>query len=238
MRAEAASERKAHQKPAVRRLADDGGAQRLRYRPVLIKRGANGAGARWNHPSWAAPQEARISEIRGDQFVGTSAGASVNLHGGNLDQVAVQIECSEKCGLVASNAGFNPLRRIFVHKECDFHWAIMPPKPHGPPCRVIGTASIGKIERHDPVCSVGANRAPARAGRAHQRTEPTRPPKVPAASRCFRLGSVTNATQEGSSILACPDFAAHCGTRATTNQLRMKGQYRTHQTIIALSPAA
>jgi hypothetical protein len=84
------------------------------------------------------------SEIRGDQLVGTFSSASVNLHGDGMDQVAVRIERSEKTCLVSSDAGLDSPQRILIHKKRSLHRAVMPPKPHGAPCRVVGAASIGK----------------------------------------------------------------------------------------------
>jgi hypothetical protein len=48
-------------------------------------------------------------------------------------------------------AGLDTFQSIFIHEKCSFHRTVMPPKPHGPPCRVVGAASIRKIERHDAV---------------------------------------------------------------------------------------
>jgi hypothetical protein len=85
------------------------------------------------------------SEIRGAQLVGTFAGAHVNLHGNCVYQFTVRIEHSEESRFVASYAGLDPFQRIFIHEKCSFHRAVMPAKPYGPPCRVVGAASIGKI---------------------------------------------------------------------------------------------
>ena len=134
--------------------------------------GYRGGMARFRRAPWLTFEGAKpTSEIRRAQLVGTFAGAHVNLHGGCVYQVAVRIERSEKPGFVASNARLDPPQRIFVDEKCSFHRAVMPPKPHGPSCRVIGAALIGKIERHGPVTllesnTVGADRPTNLANRS------------------------------------------------------------------------
>ena len=93
---------------------------------------------------------APASEIGRDQFVRAFAGAHVDFHGGRVDQFEVRIERTEQPGLVASQARLDSPQRIFIDEKCSLHRAVMPPKTHGPPRRVVGSASIGKIKRHDP----------------------------------------------------------------------------------------
>ena len=47
-----------------------------------------------------------------------------------------------------TDAWLNAPQSIFVHEERSLHRAVMSPKPHRPPRRVVGAASIGKTERH------------------------------------------------------------------------------------------
>jgi hypothetical protein len=77
------------------------------------------------------------SEIRGDQLVGTFASASVNLHGGGMDQVAVRIERSEKPCLVSSDAGLDSPQRILLAQ------------PHliGPSCPKTARPAVSRRRR-------------------------------------------------------------------------------------------
>jgi hypothetical protein len=93
----------------------------------------------------------RNSKIRGNQLIRAFAGARVNPRRSCVYQIPVGIERPEQLCPVASNARLDPPERTFVDEKRSLHRAIMPPKTHGPPCRVIRTASIGETERHFPV---------------------------------------------------------------------------------------
>src|ERR1700730_3794721 len=76
--------------------------------------------------------------------------APVDFGGGRVNQISVQIESVENCGLIKPHFGLNPLQRLFIHEERSLHSAIVPPKTNRWARRVIRAALIGKTKRHGP----------------------------------------------------------------------------------------
>jgi len=123
-----------------------------------------GCGTRGGGPTSAVRIAASVAAL----MVGhpsVVARAHVNPHRSCVYQFAMGIERPEQPCLVASNARLDSLERTFVDEKCSLHRAVVPPKPHGVPCCVVATASIGETECHARY-SVGANgmtRVPVRS---------------------------------------------------------------------------
>src|ERR1700728_3441587 len=88
------------------------------------------------------------SKISGDQVVRTSAAPLINLGCGRINQFAVQIESAEQPDLIGPRIGFDPLQRIGVDEKRCLHRAIVSPKPHGAPRRIVKAALVWKTKRH------------------------------------------------------------------------------------------
>src|ERR1700734_81703 len=90
----------------------------------------------------------RRSEIRGNQVVGSSTPPLINLGGGRINQFAVGIEGAEQPDLIEPRTGLNSLQRIGIDEKRCLHCAIVSPKPHGAPRRIVKAALVWKIKRH------------------------------------------------------------------------------------------
>jgi len=61
--------------------------------------------------------QAIVSKISGDQIIGTSASADIELGCGGTYQITVGIERVQKARLIGAGIWLNSLQRIFVYKK-------------------------------------------------------------------------------------------------------------------------
>ena len=136
-----------------KRLVDFVGQQQARENLSVFIDAAKARGeyvgenpARWKgHLESLLPQR---SKIRGNQVVGSSTPALINLGCGRINQFAVRIEGAEQPDLIGPRIGFNSPQRFGIDEKRCLHGAIVSPKPHGAPRCIIKAALIRKTKRH------------------------------------------------------------------------------------------
>ena len=110
-------------------------------------------------------------EVVAVQIVRALAATGIDFGRDGVDQVAVRIKGAEQSSRVGPHAGMNPLQRVFSHEKRCLHRAIVPPKSHRPPRRVVRAALIR--ETRGMIRSVAARQAqPPRRRYGRQSVKP------------------------------------------------------------------
>ena len=80
-----------------------------------------------------------------NQIIGSSASANVDFGRGGAYQITVAIECVQESRGIGVGVRLDALQCVFAYEERCLNRAVVPPKSHGAPRRVIRTTVIWKI---------------------------------------------------------------------------------------------
>jgi hypothetical protein len=100
-------------------------------------------GSNANNVSISPPSTA--VKVSGNQIIGTSGSANIDLRCGSADQIPIGIEGIQKPGFIGADIWLYFSQCAFVDEERCFDGAIVSPKSHGTPRLIIGTTVIWEI---------------------------------------------------------------------------------------------
>ena len=80
-----------------------------------------------------------------NQIIGSPASANVDFGRGGAYQITIAIECVQEARRIGAGVRLDALQGVFAYEERCLNRAVMPPKSHGTPRRVIRTTVIWKI---------------------------------------------------------------------------------------------